>query len=91
MRALLIPVFATLAACGEPGACTQAVSSASVSYSFCQEVEHQSECPELESGDEGDEFRWGFTPGKSCKKLGYGFDCGGGVFEDVETECNLVE
>jgi len=74
--------------CGESGACIEAISQGGVSYSWCKEVEHQSACPVNESGDDGNEFRWEFNPGVGCKKLGYDFACGNGVFEDLETECN---
>jgi hypothetical protein len=94
MRIAVIPLFMTAllsVGCGESGACIEAISQGGVSYSWCKEVEHQSSCPVLESGEDGDEFRWEWNAGSGCKKLGYAFACGNDVFEDVESECRLAE
>ncbi len=87
MRTPLILALVTLVGCGESGACIQKISSEGVGYSFCQEVEHESACPVRESGEDGEEFRFEFNAGDGCKKHGYEFDCGDGVFEDLESEC----
>jgi len=83
----LLTLAIAIAGCGESGACIQKISQDGAGYSFCKEIEHASECPVQESGDDGDEFRFEFQAGDKCKKHGYEFDCGDGVFEDVETEC----
>ena len=34
-----------------------------------------------------DEYRWFFYEGESCELQGYPFDCGSGLWEDIETDC----
>lgn len=70
-----------------PGACAESVVINQVRSGWCYDVDHPSQCPTFESGDDSDEYRWEFREGGTCKQLDYPFDCGNGIHEDIETEC----
>lgn len=75
------------AGCAErPGVCAESFIRDSVRFGFCYEVDGPGQCPVVESGDRG-EFQWEFLEGGTCADLEYPFDCGGGLHEDIETEC----
>lgn len=83
---VILPVL--LAGCAElPGVCEQAIALDGVKYGFCYEVDSPTECPTKESSDDNQEFRWFFFEGETCEEQGYSFDCGSGLWEDIETDC----
>ena len=75
----------------EPGACIESVRVESVRYAWCLEVDSPRQCPTAESGDDAGEYEWRFESGISCIDDGFEFDCGDGIFEDIETECPTSE
>ena len=83
-----IALLTLLSGCADlPGACEQSIAVGGVKYGFCYEVEDPGQCPTKESGDDNDEYRWFFYEGESCELQGYPFDCGSGLWEDIETDC----
>ena len=82
---LLLPL---LAACeSEPGACEQRRNVDGVRQGFCVQVDSAARCPEAESGPDVEDLQWNFVEGGDCVDLGYEFDCGEGIFEDIESQC----
>lgn len=79
-----------LAGCEAPGACEEYRVVSSEKTGFCFEVDSPAQCPIYEAGDESGEFKWEYFEGKRCDQIEkglYAFDCGGGLFQDLETEC----
>ncbi|NCG18874.1 MAG: hypothetical protein GWP91_07675 [Rhodobacterales bacterium] len=75
----------------EPGACIESARSNSVRIGWCLEADRPSQCPAAESGDEAEDWAWRFESGVSCFDEGFEFDCGDGIFEDIESECPASE
>lgn len=77
-----------LFACEEPGTCVESVRQGSNKSWYCYDVTSPAQCPVMESSDEQGDFQFEFEPGNTCKKdEDFDFDCGNGVWEDVETDC----
>ena len=76
------------AACAEEkGACEERRVINSVKTGFCVQLDTPAQCPLLESSDKSEEFQWRWYKNKKCPEIGYDFDCGEGVFVDLESKC----
>ncbi len=86
--ALPVLLAATLWSCAdEPGACEEVRVVSSVRTGFCAQLDSPANCPVEASGDGSGEYVWEWHDGGKCPDLGYPFDCGDGVFVDLESLC----